>query len=148
MSAAEQVKPDCCHTPAVVSTLLTPLPVSCPLTTPHHYRRVWILIISLLVSLLFTESRIQYKLPSPCCSCINSTAPGYLTELKKLKNRPVSYCTLPDTSFFLSFFFFFFFLSFFFVLFFWSSFCVYALAWSDIFFLCCTVCLEQSPLQN
>ena len=23
--------------PAVVSTLLTPLPVSCPLTTPHHY---------------------------------------------------------------------------------------------------------------
>ena len=26
-----------CHTPAVVSTLLTPLPVSCPLTTPHHY---------------------------------------------------------------------------------------------------------------
>jgi len=37
LSAAEQVKPDCCHTPAVVSTLLTPLPVSCPLTTPHHY---------------------------------------------------------------------------------------------------------------
>ena len=35
--AAEQVKRDCCHTPAVVSTLLTPLPVSCPLTTPHHY---------------------------------------------------------------------------------------------------------------
>ena len=35
--AAEQVKTDCCHTPAVVSTLLTPLPVSCPLTTPHHY---------------------------------------------------------------------------------------------------------------
>ena len=26
-----------CHTPAVVSTLLTPLPVSCPLTTPLHY---------------------------------------------------------------------------------------------------------------
>ena len=37
LSAAEQVKSDCCHTPAVVSTLLTPLPVSCPLTTPHHY---------------------------------------------------------------------------------------------------------------
>ena len=36
-SAAEQVKTDCCHTPAVVSTLLTPLPVPCPLTTPHHY---------------------------------------------------------------------------------------------------------------
>ena len=32
-----RVKPDCCRTPAVVSTLLTPLPVSCPLTTPHHY---------------------------------------------------------------------------------------------------------------
>ena len=32
-----KVKPDCCHTPAVVSTLLTPLPVSCPLTTPLHY---------------------------------------------------------------------------------------------------------------
>ena len=37
LSAAEQVKTDCCHTPAVVSTLLTPLPVSCPWTTPHHY---------------------------------------------------------------------------------------------------------------
>ena len=37
LSAAEQVKTDCCHTPAVVSTLLTPLPVSCPLTTPHHF---------------------------------------------------------------------------------------------------------------
>ena len=37
LSAAEQVKPDCCHTPAVVSTLLTPLPVSCSLTTPLHY---------------------------------------------------------------------------------------------------------------
>ena len=37
LSAAEQVKSDCCHTPAVVSTLLTPLPVSCSLTTPLHY---------------------------------------------------------------------------------------------------------------
>ena len=37
LSAAEQVKTDCCNTPAVVSTLLTPLPVSCPLTTPLHY---------------------------------------------------------------------------------------------------------------
>ena len=36
-SAAEQIKPDCCHTPAVVSILLTPLPVSCPSTTPLHY---------------------------------------------------------------------------------------------------------------
>ena len=40
LSAAEQVKTDCWHTPAVVSTLLTPLPVSCPLTTPLHYRNV------------------------------------------------------------------------------------------------------------
>ena len=37
LSAAEQIKPDCCRTPAVVSILLTPLPVSCPFTTPHHY---------------------------------------------------------------------------------------------------------------
>ena len=37
LSAAEQIKPDCCRTPAVVSILLTPLPVSCPSTTPHHY---------------------------------------------------------------------------------------------------------------
>ena len=37
LSAAEQVKTDCCHMPAVVFTLLTLLPVSCPLTTPHHY---------------------------------------------------------------------------------------------------------------
>ena len=41
LSAAEKVKPDCCHTPAVVSTLLTPLPVSCPLTTPLHYIQKW-----------------------------------------------------------------------------------------------------------
>ena len=38
-------------------------------------------------------------------------------------------------------------------LFFWSfhslsSLCVHALAWSEILFLCCTVCLEQSPLQS
>ena len=37
LSAAEKVKSDCCRMPAVVSTLLTPLPVSCPLTTPLHY---------------------------------------------------------------------------------------------------------------
>ena len=37
LSAAEQIKPDCCRTPAVVSNLLTPLPVSCPSTTPLHY---------------------------------------------------------------------------------------------------------------
>ena len=37
LSAAEQIKPDCCHTPAVVSILLTPLPVSCPSTTPLRY---------------------------------------------------------------------------------------------------------------
>ena len=37
LSAAEQIKPDCCHTPAVVSTLLTQLPVTCPSTTPLHY---------------------------------------------------------------------------------------------------------------
>jgi len=36
--AAEQIKPDCCHTPAVVSILLNPLPVSCPSTTPLHYK--------------------------------------------------------------------------------------------------------------
>ena len=41
LSAAEQVKTDCCHRPAVVSTLLTPLPVSCPLTTLHHYIWNW-----------------------------------------------------------------------------------------------------------
>ena len=36
LSAAEQIKPDCCRTPAVVSILLTPLPVSCPSTLHHH----------------------------------------------------------------------------------------------------------------
>ena len=34
LSAAEQIKPDCCHTPAVVSILLTPLPGS--LSFYHH----------------------------------------------------------------------------------------------------------------
>ena len=29
-----------------------------------------------------------------------------------------------------------------------SSLCVHALTWSEIFFLCCTGCLEQSPLPN
>ncbi len=42
LSAAEQIKPDCCRTPAVVSILLTPLPVSCPSTTPHHYIYIYI----------------------------------------------------------------------------------------------------------
>ena len=40
LSAAEQIKPDCCRTPAVVSILLTPLPVSCHSTTPHHYTSI------------------------------------------------------------------------------------------------------------
>ena len=53
LSAAEKVKPDCCHTPAVVSTLLTPLPVSCPLTTPHHY----IIIIIMAI----TEDEVEYQ---------------------------------------------------------------------------------------
>ena len=48
LSAAEQIKPDCCHAPAVVSILLTPLPVSCP-TTPLHYSNT----IEQLFSLFF-----------------------------------------------------------------------------------------------
>ena len=39
LSAAEQIKPDCCRTPAVVSILLTPLPGSVSFDTPPplHY---------------------------------------------------------------------------------------------------------------
>ena len=38
LSAAEQIKPDCCRLHLMLSPfLLTPLPVSCPSTTPHHY---------------------------------------------------------------------------------------------------------------
>ena len=29
-----------------------------------------------------------------------------------------------------------------------SSICAHTLAWSEIFFLCCTICPEQSPLQS
>ena len=55
LSAAEQVKTDCCHTPAVVSTLLTPLPVSCPLTTPHHYIYIYYSITTCITSVLISE---------------------------------------------------------------------------------------------
>ena len=38
LSAAEQIKPDCCRTPAVVSILLTPLPGSVSFDAPpRHY---------------------------------------------------------------------------------------------------------------
>ena len=56
VSAAEQVKRDCCHTPAVVSTLLTPLPVSCPLTTLHHYiYYIYIYIYIYINTMMSTE---------------------------------------------------------------------------------------------
>ena len=66
LSAAEQVKTDCCNTPAVVSTLLTPLPVSCPLTTPHHYNLIgcgiyWVWIV-ILVDMLKRRWSINYTL--------------------------------------------------------------------------------------
>ena len=41
LSAAEQIKHDCCCTPAVVSILLTPLPVSCPTSPPLHYKTIY-----------------------------------------------------------------------------------------------------------
>ena len=41
LSAAEQIKPDCCRTPAVVSILLTPLPGSLSCSTLHCTIRTW-----------------------------------------------------------------------------------------------------------
>ena len=56
LSAAEQIKPDCCHTPAVLSILLTLLPVSCPSTTPHHY----IIIIIIIIIIYVHRARTDY----------------------------------------------------------------------------------------
>ena len=63
LSAAEQVKSDCCHTPAVVSTLLTPLPVACPLTTPHHYIHKLQKIQKTSARLILKSSRQEHTKP-------------------------------------------------------------------------------------
>ena len=76
------------------------------------------------------DSRIQYKLASLCCNCLNSTAPVYLTEFLKVYILTRQLRSSSDTSHSL------------------PSLCVHALAWSEIFSLCSAVCLEQSPLQN
>ena len=92
----------------MVSTLLTPLPVSCPLTTPHHY--TWVhLILSSNLSRKFRNfaarlvllaprhhhstplleklhwlpilERIKYKVVCMCFSAINGSGSAYLSEL-------------------------------------------------------------------
>ena len=72
LSAAEQVKTDCCHTPAVVSTLLTPLPVSCPLTTPLHY-------IYFLLLLLWTITCVSSSL-LPSSFVVNNNMSIFFTS--------------------------------------------------------------------
>ena len=64
LSAAEQVKTDCCHTPAVVSTLLTPLPVSYPVddATPLHILQAPVNTFKIettyIITVLFTNKSI------------------------------------------------------------------------------------------
>ena len=76
-----------------------------------------------------TDSWIQYKLSSHCYNCLNSTAPDYLTEPLRIYKPTRQLCSSSDT----------------------SILClpsVRTLSWSEVIFLCCTVCLEHSPLRN
>ena len=69
LSAAEKVKPDCCCTPAVVSTLLSPLPGSLSCSTLN--RSITYIYMSILHAWLFFLMLYQSELyhPSvPICS--------------------------------------------------------------------------------
>ena len=106
----------------MVSTLLTPLPVSCPLTTPHHY--TWVhLILSSNLSRKFRNfaarlvllaprhhhstplleklhwlpilERIKYKVVCMCFSAINGSGSAYLSELLHVYTP---FCTLRSSS--------------------------------------------------
>ena len=75
------------------------------------------------------DSRIQYKLASPCYNCLSSIAPVYLTELTVYKpSRQL--CSSSDS----------------------SILCLPSVRTHSFgqkpLFVCCTVCLEQSPLQS
>ena len=64
LSAAEQIKPDCCHTPAVVSNLLTPLPGSLSFYAPppnYNYYLKWLGYVLLLWKLFRFRSFISFN---------------------------------------------------------------------------------------
>ena len=95
LSAAEQVKTDCCHTPAVVSTLLTPLPVSCPLTTPHHNIYIYYRSMTKAVHVSrfglavrrSTPFRSPFSLKSVVCGyCLVTLVPHSYETLKRLSS--------------------------------------------------------------
>ena len=69
------------------------------------------------------------SLTSLCCNCLSSLVPVYLTKLLKVYKPTHQLCSFYDTSIL-------------------SSLCVHTLTWPEIFFLCSTVCLEQSPFQS
>ena len=64
-----------------------------------------------------------------CCNCLSSIVPVNLTKLLKVYKPTHQLCSFYDTSIL-------------------SSLCVHTLTWLEIFFLCSTVCLEQSPFQS
>ena len=75
------------------------------------------LTISVLILLLSTGCSLIYEYHTNiylCYNCLNWTIPTYLTELLKVYKPTCQLC---------------------------SSFCAHALAWSEIFYSCCIVCL-------
>ena len=92
LSAAEQVKTDCCHTPAVVSTLLTPLPVSCPLTTLHHYIIISLTSAIFNVILQLTATGVP-GLPGAPAAWRVQGAPSH--DLATVTTRPPPMAALP-----------------------------------------------------
>ena len=91
------------------------------------------LAISLLILLLSIGCPLihEYNTKSLLCDTTASVLLLLSTWLSswKFTNQPTSYAVLLILPFL-------------------SFLCVAALVWSEIFFLCCTVCLEHSPLQS
>ena len=87
------------------------------------------LLCAATVSLTALSLLSTYLFISLCCNCLSSIAPVNLTKLLEVYKPTHQLCSFYDTSIL-------------------SSLCVHTLAWLEIFFLCSTVCLEQSPFQS
>ena len=86
---------------------------------PHLASIHWLLI----------DSRNLY---SVCYNCLNSTAPDYMTELVRTFTPTHQLRSSSDTS----------------ILCLPSVLYTHAIAWSEVFLIICTICLEDSPLQS
>ena len=74
------------------------------------------------------DSQIQYKLSSLCYNCINLTAPDCLIEFLRICNYKSTFISWYFQSL--------------------SLLCTHPLAWSEVIFWSCSVCLEHCSSQN